>query len=136
MPIIGGRIVKLEAEKLNDGEISKFETSFNLSDVTLDKDVLKISYTTKMTYHVEIASMSVTGEVFYKDDEKKLKQVYEDFKKDHRLPNEMVEEVIQAINFASGSVGTLGAFAIGVSAPLNMPRPKLSSPQGNSNSAG
>jgi hypothetical protein len=66
--------------------------------------------------------------MYYQDEEKRVKQMAEDFKKSKKLPNDVIEEVLSGMNYSSQAVGTLAAFALNITAPLNIPRPKLINP--------
>ncbi len=132
MPIIGGRITRMEAKKKEENTIEGFDMNFGLENATADKTVLNIKYTCKIDYKPDIAEITVEGELFYQDEEKKVKALAEEFKKTRKLPNDIIEEVLSGMNYSSQTVGTLAAFALNITAPINVPKTKLVAPPAGS----
>ncbi len=127
MPVIGGKVVKLEVERMEENAVQNLEFTFNIENVRADKHVVAVEYTTNIAYIPSVAHIRIKGEIYFEEsEERKAKQVVEEFKSKKRLPNEVAEEVITAMNFSSTAVGTLGAFALGLNAPLNIPRARMS----------
>ena len=127
MPILGGRINRVEAKRKEENALEGMDINFTIDSVTADKKVLTIAYTTKTDYRPSVAEITVQGEIFWEEDEKKAKEIAEDFKKTRRVgDNNTMEEILTALNYSMQAVGTLAAFALGISAPLNVPRTRIS----------
>jgi hypothetical protein len=129
MPIRGGKITKVEAERLEANDIKNLEFNFNIEELRQEKKILVLPYTTTINYNPLVARIIVKGEVFFEDEERKNKDTIAYFKENKRLPAEMADDVLTAINFSSTAVATLAAFAIGVNAPLNLPKARVAEPQ-------
>lgn len=125
MPIVGGRITKLEATRLEANDIKNLEFNFNIEELRQEKNIVVIPYTTTISYTPDVAKIIVKGEVFVEEEERKGKEILSYFKANKRLPNDLAENVLTAVNFSSTAVATLGAFGIGVNAPLNLPKARL-----------
>lgn len=125
MPIVGGRITRVEAKKKEENNIEGFDMNFALENATADKTVLNVKYTCKIDYKPNVAEITVEGEMYFQEEEKKVKQLAEEFKKNKKLPNDIIEEVLAGMNYSSQAVGTLAAFALNITAPLNIPKTKL-----------
>ncbi|MBI3588750.1 hypothetical protein HY095_06135 [Candidatus Micrarchaeota archaeon] len=127
MPLIGGKITRLMAKKLEENNVEALNLAIDIREVTQDKKILQVNYSTRNAYEPKVAELEVEGELFYEEEtEKKAREMLEEFKKTKRLPSPMAEDVVTAITYAASAVGTLGAFAIGISAPINSPRARIS----------
>lgn len=129
MPIIGGRINRVEAKKKEENSIENFDMNFALENATQDKTVLNIKYTCKVDYKPNVAEITIEGELYYQDEEKKVKALADEFKKSKKLPNEVIEDVLAGMNYSCQAVGTLAAFALNITAPISIPKTKLVSGQ-------
>ncbi len=126
MMILGGRITKMEAKRLEDNAVDGISLNINVKSVTNEKKIVKIDYESKIEYSPGVAELNVAGELVIEEEgEKQAKDAVEDFRKNKQLPEKLAEEVITAVNYSTTSVGTLMAFGIGLGAPINVPRARL-----------
>ncbi len=135
MVLVGGRVEKLEAKLMESKPIAEMRMDLAIGDVELDRKTLKIPYTAKTHYGPGVAEITVAGVLFWEEEnEKKAKDFFDNYKKEGRLPNAVAEEAVTAITYTNGAVGTLGAFALGITAPINTPRARIApgTQQGNS----
>ncbi len=128
MPIIGGMISRVEAKKKEENSIEGFDYNFAMESVSVDKNVLKIRYASKVEYKPNVAEITVEGEMYWQDEEKKVKQYAEEFKKNKKLPTEIIEQIVEGMQYSTQAVGTLAAFGLNIAAPLNIPRTKIAPP--------
>ncbi len=135
MPILGGRVERLEAKKLKDETISEMRLDLLIDTVEQDKKLLRVKYTSTMHYEPGVGEITVAGQLFWEvEDEKKAKAVSEEYQKTRRLPNDIAEEIVTAVSYTNAAVGTLAAFGLGLSAPINTPRARITpaqAPSGN-----
>ena len=130
MALVGGRVDKLEAKRKEGSSMQEMNLTVSISEVEQDKKVAKISYSATMRYMPDVAEIVVGGVLFWEEDnEKKVKELVDEFKRSRVLPNEIAEEAVTAINYTVSAVGTLGAFALGITAPINTPRARISASQ-------
>lgn len=128
MAIVGGRITRVEARKKEENNLDSFDMNFVLENAVADKTLLTIKYSCKIEYKPSVAEITIEGEMFYQDEEKKVKQLAEEFKKTRKLPNEILEEVLGGMNYSTQAVGTLAAFALNITAPINVPKTRIATP--------
>lgn len=121
MKIIGGRVTSVEARKLEGTTFTGFDFNIQIKDVKEVGKTLEIEYEHITKYGTNFAEMVIKGVVIAEGDRKDV----EEFKKNKQFPVDKTGDLLMAINYATGTVGTLLAFAIGVNAPINVPRPKL-----------
>ncbi|OIO25429.1 hypothetical protein AUJ14_04150 [Candidatus Micrarchaeota archaeon CG1_02_55_22] len=127
MNILGGRVTRFEAKRIEDNATESIGLNIDVKDVSNESKVVKIVYSSKISYVPNVAEISVDGELVIDfENEQKAKEMVESFKKEKRLPTGVAEEVIQAINYSATSVGTMAAFAIGLGAPISIPKVKIS----------
>jgi|GEM_PF-4502277 len=137
MPIVGGRVLRVEAKKKEENNVESFEMNFAIDSITSNKSLLTIKYASKTEYAPNVAEIIVEGEMYYEDEEKKVKALAEDFKKfkadpkgKHPLPAEILEEVLTGLNYTTQAIGTLAAFALNIAAPINLPKTRVGAPAG------
>lgn len=124
--ISGGRIIGVEAKKLKEGKVGGMAVNIGIEDVRVDGDKLVIAYSYAVDYQPELATMSIRGEIFM--DEKNRQDIVDKWKKNKQFPPEMAEDMLNAITYAASAVGTLLAFALGINAPLSLPRARVAQP--------
>ncbi len=126
--IVGGRVTQLSAKKLNDGaKMSGLNINMNITGVEAEKNMVKVSYAVVTTYSPDIAEIEVKGELFLEEGEKKSREILDYYKKNKKLDTMLLEEVLTSINYSATAIGTLVSFALGIGAPLNIPKAKLDS---------
>ena len=130
MKILGGRIVSVKAEKLEGATFAGIEHSIRISDVRESGKNIAVHYDNTMNYKNGFAKLSIEGVIEAEVDAKEKKKILDEWDKKKQLPLDVAEEFLPAINYASGAIGTLLAFAINVNAPLNVPRSKIMPVQG------
>ncbi len=113
----------MEAKRLEDNNLKERNMNFTIKSVSAEKRLLKIEYASNLDYAPKVAEINVDGEVLVEEaDEKTAKEVADAFKKTHRLPDAMMEAVLNTINYATTATGTLLAFGLDLPAPITLPR--------------
>lgn len=126
MMILGGRITRMEAKRIEDNNVEGINLNVNVTAVTQDKKLLALKYSCVTDYTPKVAQITVDGELMVEvETEKKAKEIAEQYKKDKQLPDELAEEVVTAVNYSSTATGTLLSFGMGLSAPINVARAKI-----------
>jgi len=123
--IIGGRIIEVSGRKIEDGPLEGMNFNINIEDVKTAEGRLIVKYDYTIKYLPKVAEMLVKGELLVEENEKKRKEIEDEWKKKRQLPPEFAEEALTAITYTCSAVGTLIAFGLGITAPLNVPRAKL-----------
>jgi hypothetical protein len=125
MRIIGGRIESASARTLAGKEYKGMNTSIRTPDLKEVKNALEVSYSWESNYEEGFAEMKIEGVIIIEADDKERKEILDSWKKDKSLPVYVAEEVLAAVNYTASTVGTLLAFAVNVSAPVAISRPKI-----------
>ncbi len=123
--IVGGRIVEVSGKKIEDSPLEGMNVNINIEDVKTAEGRLIIKYGYTIKYLPKVAEMFVKGELLVEENEKKRKEIEDDWKKKRQLPPDFAEEALTAITYTCSAVGTLLAFGLGITAPLNIPRAKI-----------
>ncbi|MBI4406400.1 hypothetical protein HY571_00630 [Candidatus Micrarchaeota archaeon] len=123
--ITGGIVRKVSAEKLKEGPGQGMDVNIKTDDVEFDKSKFTLKYTFDITFKPDLAKMSLEGEVYFEETEKRIKELREKWEKDKQLPEDVMADIITAVNYTCSAVGTLLAFAVNVNAPINVPRVRL-----------
>ncbi len=134
--ITHSRILKVTAEKMKEGAAESMNVSVNITDVSFKGSSVTVAYWYEIDYAPAFAKMEVRGDLTADEKPANAKEIEETFKKTKRLPPAFAEEILTAISYTATTVGTLLAFAIGVTAPLNVPRARLAPPGAASTKAG
>ena len=121
--------------KKKDGNITGMSVNVSVESVATEGSQIKVAYTYEIIYQQDVASMSISGELFTDANSDLGKKLLDGWKKNKQLPADAAEEIITALTYAGSSVGTLLAFAININAPINVPRAKVA-PAGQSPKAG
>ncbi|MEM4254788.1 MAG: hypothetical protein QXR53_00465 [Candidatus Norongarragalinales archaeon] len=125
MKVNGGRVISLGAEKLDGNEFKGYDINIQVTDLKEVDKRLELHFEHATTYKDNYAKMRIKGVVYAEADDKERKKMTEEWKKTKQMPNEIAEEVLMAINYITSTVGTLLAFGINVSAPVNVPRTRI-----------
>ncbi len=123
--ITGGIVRKVSAEKLREGPGQGMDVNIKTDNVEFEKSKFTLKYTYDIAFKPDLANMSLEGEVYFEETEKRMKELKEKWEKDKQLPEEIMADVITAVSYTCSAIGTLLAFAVNVNAPINVPRVKL-----------
>ena len=132
MPFIGFNFDKIEAFK----DVSEVKGNINVKhnlniidvkkeEVNVDKkqEVLKFIFEFKLVYEPKIGGINLTGNMMFIDDQKKMKDILQDWKKDKKLPNEIMQGLFNTI-LAKANIKAL-SLSQDVNLPPHLPLPKL-----------
>jgi hypothetical protein len=119
--IVGDRISRIDAQINPDAAFTGFKIDIKMGDVRKDgKDRMLVDYTYTLDYD-KVGKVVLYGTVF-EGDEKKIPQLDESWKKNKRLPNDYVEELINIINFVGSAHGTIVARVLNIRPPIIPPK--------------
>ncbi|MBI5229006.1 hypothetical protein HY991_02765 [Candidatus Micrarchaeota archaeon] len=134
--ITGGRVIGVGGKTMKIARPEGMEVAINIDSVKAEKGRVTLVYTYNIAYTPNVASISVSGEIHLEEKEADAKRMEESWSKTKQLPQETAEELLTAITYTASAVGTLVAFAINVSAPINVPRARLTPLEGQREAAG
>ena len=134
MPFIGFSFDKIEATKDVEeikGNIN-IKHSLNIKDVKtheiiMDKkqDVLKFIFEFKLNYEPKVGSINLIGNMLYLEDKKKINEILSNWKKDKKLPNEVMQGLFNTV-LTKSNIKALN-LAQDINLPPHLPMPKITS---------
>ncbi len=128
--ITSGRITELKAKRIKDGNHQQLAINVNIEDMKVEDGRGVVKYTYTISYEPAIAEIVVAGDLYFDDKgTQDIKKAEDAWKKSRSVPTGIAEDVLSAITYSGSSVGTLGAFAINIAAPINVPRARLAPSQ-------
>jgi hypothetical protein len=136
MGVIGGRVDSFSAKRKSDEAIKSLNINILIDEVQRDGRLLKINYTCRTGYSPDAAELEVKGTMMWEEEnDAKAKAIQTEYDKAKRLPDQVAEEVITAVNYTNSAVGTLMAFGLGITAPINVARAKVNAKAGSQGKA-
>lgn len=131
MTIIKISLHKVNAERNLDSKGGQIKINNNVAikevqDLSFGVDGkkgLKFIFAFNCSYEPDMGHIAVEGQVFYVDDEKKIKDLKKSWDKDKKIPMDIMEQIINA----SLHKGNIQAIKISedVSLPSPLPLPKI-----------
>jgi hypothetical protein len=123
MSIIGFNFEKITVEKKNK-ITSKLNVKNNLSIVNVEQeklnltstgDVLKFNFEYTANYEPKIGQIFLGGHILVMEESPKVKQILEDWKKDKKLPKELMSQILNTI------LAKCNIKALGLTQEVNLP---------------
>lgn len=130
MMITGIKITKAEARRDKDDEVAGLNINISVEKVEVKGGEVSIGFAYTATYLEGVGELKMAGSVTSREDAKLAKEISDRWGKDKRLPDAYAELVLNAINYACGTNGTLVVRAINLSPPIVPPRIQLGPLQG------
>ena len=134
MTIVGFNFTKISGEKKdpvqgkisiqNNVSIKKMEDS-KMGNGTNNQAGLKITFEFTSTYMPDYANMIMEGNLIYLTEEKKAKDALLKWKKDKKLPNDMMLPVMTSVLNNSNIQALLLSRELGLPAPIQLPRVEI-----------
>lgn len=105
MPIIGFNFDKIQAEKLLEiKEKIEIKNNLGIKDIIQDKipvegldNVLKVTFEFSLEYTPNIGNIILNGHLLYTEDQKKIKDILKDWKKDKKIQTNLLELWLNAV---------------------------------------
>ncbi len=113
-------ISELEAKKNTDARSAGFEVLFNVEDVKIEGDLVKVKYVYTANYRGNAGHIRIKGELTAKEDKDAIKKI-EAGLKGKKLPPEYMQKVINAVNYFGTTNATLVASVMNMVPPIKMP---------------
>ncbi|MEM4366858.1 MAG: hypothetical protein QW035_01870 [Candidatus Anstonellales archaeon] len=123
--IVGGKITKVEAEKYKEEIHKGLNVNIGIEGVE-DKEYVEISYYYTVEYKDNVGKIMIKGVLFLQEDKKTREKIVDKWKKEKKLPEDMVESVLNALNYSGSYNATMVAKVLNLGAPFVPPRISLS----------
>jgi hypothetical protein len=106
--------------------------NINIDKVNAEGQKLNISYTFEADYHEgeakdskKIGHIRLNGVVEVSESKEETANILSKWNKDHVLPIQLAEEIINGLNFRCSATGTLVAYSLGLIPPLVISTTKI-----------
>lgn len=141
MPIVGFNYDDISASKGEKIDIAnlKIDHALNIKNVSIEQttladqkqDLMKFSFEFVIDYQPSYGKITLQGHILYTDDNKKLKEVEKQWKKDKKLPEDVTQLILNTILIRSNVKSLMLAQEIGLPPhiPLPIVRPNQAMPQ-------
>lgn len=134
--IVGGRIVSAEAKKNREENATGLNISVSIDSLSVVGGDLEVKYTYIATYDKDVGTLKISGVITEKvDNPSKIvsdwNKAKDEAKKkgkaeEPKLPNELAEELLNAINYTCSVNGALVMRALNLAPPMIFPRIQIS----------
>ena len=123
--ITGIKLSRVEAHRDKDNEISGLSINISVDSVSVKNGEAAIGFSYSATYAEGVGELKIGGTVTSREDAKLSREISDKWEKDKKLPDAFAEMVLNAINYACGTNGTLVVRAVNLSPPIVPPRIQL-----------
>jgi len=123
--ITGIKITKVEAHRDSDNEVAGLNINIGVDKVAAKGGDVAIEFNYSATYLDGVGELKMSGTLASKEDPKLAKEITDRWAKDKKLPDNYAELVLNAINYACGTNGTLVVRSVNLSPPIVPPRIQL-----------
>ena len=127
--ITGIKISKVEAKRDKDDEVAGLNINIGIDSVSVKGGEVSIAFNYLASYLEGVGELKMNGVVNTKEETKFAKEISDTWEKGKKLPDGFAELVLNAVNYACGTNGTLVVRAINLAPPIVPPRIQLG-PQG------
>ncbi|MBD3210931.1 hypothetical protein GF318_06145 [Candidatus Micrarchaeota archaeon] len=124
--IVGERILEVSGNKKKREPVKGLNINIALEEVKKGDEYLEITYVYTASYNEDVGEIKIKGVLLGKEEDKKIKEILDTWKKEKKVPEDYATTVLSAINYSGSANGTLLARVLGLTAPLIPPRIQLS----------
>ena len=138
--IVGFGFTKLSAER-KEAAKGKIDINNNVtiksveeSDLSLGKDkqnVIKFIFEFTSKYEPSIGTILFEGELLYMEDPKKVKEILASWKKDKKIPKELMGGLLNTILTKCNIQALILSQEINLPAPIPLPKVQIQAPDNN-----
>ncbi|MAH33213.1 hypothetical protein CL615_02370 [archaeon] len=131
MTIVGFNFTKIEAEKkeLTKGKI-KINNNVSITDVgeknisvgTDKQKILRCSFEFVSKYDPNVGMIKLIGNVLYMNDSKKVKEIMDGWKKDKKLPKELMASILNTVLNKCNVQALILSEQISLPSPIELPK--------------
>ena len=119
--ITGERILKITGDRKKFEPIKNFKINVDIKDVKVKGEDIELEYYYSVEYETGVGNLEITGILFAKEDKKLTKEIADTWKKDKKLPENYIGNIMRTIIYTGSANGTLLARVMNFSAPFVPP---------------
>ena len=116
--ITGIKIVKVEARRDKDEDMTGLNVNIGLDAVALVNSEVAISFNYSVIYTEGVGEINMKGTITSREDAKLTKDIMARWEKEKKLPDAFAEIILNAINYACGTNGVFVARPVNLSPPI------------------
>lgn len=134
MTVVGLQLNKIVVEKVapvkgkisvnNNVAVKDVEKS-DLTFGSAKQDALKFTFEFKASYEPKIATITLEGTVAYFDQPKAVDEIHKNWKKDKKVPNEVMTSILNSILTKCNVEALLLSREVNLPPPIPLPRVKV-----------
>jgi hypothetical protein len=124
------KLTKAEARRDKDDEVAGLNINISVDSVSAKGTEVIIGFSYTASYLDGVGELKMGGSITSKEDAKLVKEINDRWEKEKKLPDAYAEMILNAINYACGTNGTLVVRAINLSPPIVPPRIQLGAQEG------
>lgn len=134
MTVVGLQLNKINVEKhgpakgkisVNNNVAVKDVEKTDLTFGTSKQDALKFTFEFKASYEPKIATIILTGTVTYFDKAAEIENIYKGWKKDKKVPNEVMTPILNSILTRCNVQAMILSREVNLPPPIPLPRVKV-----------
>ena len=123
--ITGIKIVKVEARRDKDEDMTGLNVNIGLDTVTVANGEVAIAFNYSVIYTEGVGEINMKGTITSKEDARLTKEIMSRWEKEKKLPDAFAEIILNAINYACGTNGVFVARPVNLSPPIVPPKIQL-----------
>ncbi|MCX8197498.1 MAG: hypothetical protein N3G80_04255 [Candidatus Micrarchaeota archaeon] len=120
------KINRVEARRNKEEEVVGLNINIGIESLSVKNNMVEIGFTYAASYMDGVGELKMDGVVYASEDAKLAKEINDRWVKERRLPDSYAELILNAINYACGTNGTLVVRAVNLSPPIMPPKIQLS----------
>ncbi|MFA5077213.1 MAG: hypothetical protein WC488_02190 [Candidatus Micrarchaeia archaeon] len=121
------KITEVDAKRGAGTPSGGFEVMFNIEDVKVEKDEVRIVFLYNAKYKDGGAYIKLKGELASKEDKETVKKVEQEMK-NKRLPTDYMQKVVNTVNYFGTTNATVVSTLLNVAPPIRMPNLQFNEP--------
>ena len=120
--ITGGKIISVEAKRDSDGQVTGMSINIGLDSLDVKGEDIEIAYTYTVSYAEKVGRLVIKGILYAREERGKAGEIAKSWKASKKLPLDFAEAVLNTINYACGTNGTLVVRPVNLSPPMIPPK--------------
>ncbi len=141
MPIVGFNYIKIDVEKKNSvkGNVNIHNNvtikNVEKSDVDISNDkqqVARFNFEFTSKYEPEIGKIVLGGNILYLDEQKKIKEILDTWKKEKRVEKELMTTILNTILAKCNIQALILSESVNLPPPIPLPKVEVNAKENNS----
>ncbi|MDD5337326.1 MAG: hypothetical protein PHS02_02480 [Candidatus ainarchaeum sp.] len=123
------KVTEIDAKRGTSAQGGGFEVMFNIEDVKVEKEDVKIAFVYTAKYKEGEGYIKLKGEMVSREDKETVKKVEQEMK-NKRLPADYMQRLVNTVNFFGTTNATVISTVLNVAPPIRMPNLQFNQGEG------